>query len=144
LLALTNELDFELELAFFISVPTEHFERVPVEKTEEHIFGIVLPNGWMVRSVFYSLCMYIYFISFGVVGGCVHMLSMHMHTRRVRSGQGESSVLKILPRRLETERLERIRRNTVWFDVTIRKCTALSRLFDAQALTESLKNVRTT
>ncbi|KAG2123106.1 Fumarylacetoacetase [Suillus cothurnatus] len=47
LLALTNELDFELELAFFISVPTEHFERVPVEKTEEHIFGVVLPNGWM-------------------------------------------------------------------------------------------------
>jgi len=67
-----------------------------------------------------------------------------MHTRRAQSGQVESFVLKILPRRLKTEPLEQVWRNTVWFDVTIRKCTALSRSFDAQALTESLKNVRTT
>lgn len=51
LLAPTNELDFELELAFFISVPTEHFERVPVEKTEEHIFGVVLLNDWSARDI---------------------------------------------------------------------------------------------
>lgn len=50
-LAPTNELDFELELAFFISVPTEHFERVPVEKTEEHIFGVVLLNDWSARDI---------------------------------------------------------------------------------------------
>ncbi|KAG1740510.1 fumarylacetoacetase [Suillus paluster] len=45
-LAPTNELDVELELAFFVGVPTEHFERVPVEKAEEHIFGVVLLNDW--------------------------------------------------------------------------------------------------
>ncbi|KAG1778793.1 fumarylacetoacetase [Suillus placidus] len=50
-LAPTNELDFELELAFFISVPTEHFERVPVEKTEDHIFGVVLLNDWSARDI---------------------------------------------------------------------------------------------
>lgn len=50
-LAPTNELDFELELGFFISVPTEHFERVPVEKTEEHIFGVVLLNDWSARDI---------------------------------------------------------------------------------------------
>lgn len=54
-LAPTNELDFELELAFFISVPTEHFERVPVEKTEEHIFGVVLLNDWSGVFFFFAL-----------------------------------------------------------------------------------------
>ncbi|KAG2361066.1 Fumarylacetoacetase [Suillus spraguei] len=50
-LAPTNELDFELELAFFIGIPTEHFERVPVDKTEEHIFGAVLLNDWSARDI---------------------------------------------------------------------------------------------
>ncbi|OAX34474.1 Fumarylacetoacetase [Rhizopogon vinicolor AM-OR11-026] len=50
-LAPTNELDVELELAFFVGVPTEHFERVPVEKAEEHIFGVVLLNDWSARDI---------------------------------------------------------------------------------------------
>jgi hypothetical protein len=45
-LAPTDELDVELELAFFVGVPTEHFERLPVEKAEDHIFGVVLLNDW--------------------------------------------------------------------------------------------------
>jgi fumarylacetoacetase len=52
-LAPTNELDLELELAFFVGVPTEHFERVPVEKAEEHIFGVVLLNDWSGAFVFF-------------------------------------------------------------------------------------------
>ncbi|KAG0694289.1 fumarylacetoacetase [Suillus ampliporus] len=51
ILAPTNELDVELELAFFIGVPTEHFERVPVEKAEDHIFGVVLLNDWSARDI---------------------------------------------------------------------------------------------
>ncbi|KAJ8589787.1 fumarylacetoacetate hydrolase FahA [Rhizopogon salebrosus TDB-379] len=50
-LAPTKELDLELELAFFVGVPTEHFERVPVEKAEEHIFGVVLLNDWSARDI---------------------------------------------------------------------------------------------
>ncbi|KAG2128234.1 fumarylacetoacetase [Suillus clintonianus] len=50
-LAPTNELDFELELAFFIGVPTEYFERLPVEKAEDHIFGVVLLNDWSARDI---------------------------------------------------------------------------------------------
>lgn len=65
-LAPTNELDFELELAFFIGVPTEHFERVPVEKTEEHIFGVVLLNDWSGAFVFLPFA-----ISFNVIWSLV-------------------------------------------------------------------------
>jgi len=55
-LAPTNELDVELELAFFVGVPTEHFQRVPVEKAEEHIFGVVLLNDWSGVLFFFSMC----------------------------------------------------------------------------------------
>jgi fumarylacetoacetase len=81
LLAPTNELDFELELAFFISVPTEHFERVPVEKTEEHIFGVVLLNDWSGAFVF-LFTLHLFSISFGVVDVCVHMLNMYVNSAR--------------------------------------------------------------
>jgi fumarylacetoacetase len=54
-LAPTKELDLELEFAFFVGVPTEHFERVPVEKAEEHIFGVVLLNDWS-GAFSFSIC----------------------------------------------------------------------------------------
>jgi len=53
-LAPTDELDVELELAFFVGVPTEHFERLPVEKAEDHIFGVVLLNDWSGALFFFS------------------------------------------------------------------------------------------
>lgn len=56
-LAPTDELDVELELAFFVGVPTEHFERLPVEKAEDHIFGVVLLNDWS-GALFIYLCTY--------------------------------------------------------------------------------------
>ncbi|KAJ1351885.1 hypothetical protein KIN20_008050 [Parelaphostrongylus tenuis] len=40
-------LDFELEMAFFVGGPaTELGQPIPIEKTEEHIFGVVLMNDW--------------------------------------------------------------------------------------------------
>lgn len=44
--------DFELEMAFFVGgPPTEHGERIPVEKAHDHIFGVVLLNDWSARDI---------------------------------------------------------------------------------------------
>ena len=39
-------LDFELEMAFFTGPATKLGEPVPIEKTEDYIFGMVLMNDW--------------------------------------------------------------------------------------------------
>ncbi|CAI4221569.1 unnamed protein product [Auanema sp. JU1783] len=45
-------LDFELEMAFFVGGPsTKLGERIPIEKTEDHIFGMVLMNDWSARDI---------------------------------------------------------------------------------------------
>ncbi|TKR82668.1 hypothetical protein L596_016356 [Steinernema carpocapsae] len=45
-------MDFELEMAFFIGGPaTKLGESIPIEKTQEHIFGMVLMNDWSARDV---------------------------------------------------------------------------------------------
>ena len=45
-------LDFELEMAFFVGGPaTKLGERIPVDKTEDHIFGMVLMNDWSARDI---------------------------------------------------------------------------------------------
>ncbi|VDM56410.1 unnamed protein product [Angiostrongylus costaricensis] len=45
-------LDFELEMAFFVGGPgTELGKPIPIEKTEEHIFGVVLMNDWSARDI---------------------------------------------------------------------------------------------
>ncbi|KAH7715548.1 fumarylacetoacetase [Aphelenchoides avenae] len=44
--------DFELEMAFFVGGrSTELGEQVPIEKAEEHIFGMVLMNDWSARDI---------------------------------------------------------------------------------------------
>jgi fumarylacetoacetase len=44
--------DFELEMAFFVGgAPTQLGEQVPIEKAEEHIFGVVLMNDWSARDI---------------------------------------------------------------------------------------------
>ncbi|ETN83022.1 putative fumarylacetoacetase [Necator americanus] len=43
-------LDFELEMAFFVGGPaTQLGQPIPIEKTEDHIFGMVLMNDWSGR-----------------------------------------------------------------------------------------------
>ncbi len=49
--AATAELDFELEMGFFIGPGNRLGQPIPVEKAEEHIFGLVLLNDWSARDV---------------------------------------------------------------------------------------------
>ena len=47
----TKELDFELELGFFIADGNEMGEMIPVDGAEDHILGFVLVNDWSARDV---------------------------------------------------------------------------------------------
>jgi len=44
-------LDFELEAGFFIGPGSELGSSIPVERAEEHIFGMVLVNDWSARDI---------------------------------------------------------------------------------------------
>ncbi|KAL3111556.1 hypothetical protein niasHT_016717 [Heterodera trifolii] len=45
-------MDFELEMAFFVGGPGNALGTpIPIEKTEEHIFGMVLMNDWSARDI---------------------------------------------------------------------------------------------
>ncbi|WP_187262719.1 fumarylacetoacetase [Pontibacter beigongshangensis] len=47
----TQQLDFELELAFVTGKETTPGSRVSTEEADEHIFGLVLLNDWSARDV---------------------------------------------------------------------------------------------
>ncbi|MBL7965247.1 MAG: fumarylacetoacetase [Flavobacteriales bacterium] len=47
----TRQLDFELEVAFITCPGNALGERIPVERAEEHIFGLVLFNDWSARDI---------------------------------------------------------------------------------------------
>lgn len=47
----TRLLDFELEMAFIIGTDTELGDRIPVDRAEEHIFGLALFNDWSARDI---------------------------------------------------------------------------------------------
>ena len=47
----TKELDFELELGFFLIEGNEFGEMIPVEAAENYIAGVVLVNDWSARDV---------------------------------------------------------------------------------------------
>lgn len=47
----TRALDFELEMGFFIGGGNALGEPIPVERAEEHIFGLVLVNDWSARDI---------------------------------------------------------------------------------------------
>jgi fumarylacetoacetase len=47
----TRSFDYELETAFLIGPGNSLGEPVPIEKAEEHIFGLVLMNDWSARDV---------------------------------------------------------------------------------------------
>lgn len=44
-------LDFELEMAFVIGTPNELGQPIPIDKAEDHIFGMVLFNDWSARDI---------------------------------------------------------------------------------------------
>jgi fumarylacetoacetase len=47
----TKQLDYELETAFVVGVPTVAGQRLTPEEAEEHIFGMVLFNDWSARDI---------------------------------------------------------------------------------------------
>ncbi len=47
----SRNLDFELELGFYVGVPSEFGATVPIGKAAEHIFGFCLLNDWSARDV---------------------------------------------------------------------------------------------
>lgn len=47
----TKELDFELEMGFFVGEPSAMGETVPIDKAGDHILGYVLVNDWSARDV---------------------------------------------------------------------------------------------
>jgi fumarylacetoacetase len=47
----TQMLDYEAEVGFFVGRGTELGAGVPIEKAEEHIFGICLVNDWSARDM---------------------------------------------------------------------------------------------
>ncbi len=44
-------MDFELEMGFFIGPGNELGRPIPISQTEEHIFGLVLINDWSARDI---------------------------------------------------------------------------------------------
>jgi fumarylacetoacetase len=47
----TRQLDFELEMAFVIGKNSTLGQPVPIEQTEEYIFGLMLFNDWSARDI---------------------------------------------------------------------------------------------
>jgi fumarylacetoacetase len=47
----TRSLDFELEMGAIVGVGSPMGEPIPIERAEEHVFGLVLVNDWSARDV---------------------------------------------------------------------------------------------
>jgi fumarylacetoacetase len=48
---LSKSLDYEMEVGFFVGRGNKLGEPVPIEKAEEHIFGLCLVNDWSARDI---------------------------------------------------------------------------------------------
>jgi len=46
-----NLMDFELEMGFFVGPGNPLGEPIPIDRTDEHIFGMVLVNDWSARDI---------------------------------------------------------------------------------------------
>jgi fumarylacetoacetase len=49
--AASRQLDFELEMGFFVGTGNELGESISIENAREHIFGMVLLNDWSARDI---------------------------------------------------------------------------------------------
>jgi fumarylacetoacetase len=49
--AASRQLDFELEMGFFIGPGNELGQPIPANETDKHIFGMVLLNDWSARDI---------------------------------------------------------------------------------------------
>ena len=47
----SRNLDYEVELGFYIGVPSKLGASVPIERASEHIFGFCLLNDWSARDI---------------------------------------------------------------------------------------------
>ncbi|OAL17734.1 hypothetical protein AYO22_11390 [Fonsecaea multimorphosa] len=47
----SQQMDVEMEFAFFIGEGIKRFDRVTIDEAENHIFGVVLLNDWSTRDV---------------------------------------------------------------------------------------------
>lgn len=47
----TREMDFELEMGFFVRGGNPLGEPIPMERVEEHLFGLTLVNDWSARDL---------------------------------------------------------------------------------------------
>jgi fumarylacetoacetase len=47
----SRSLDFELEMAVFIGPGNEFGKPIPINQSEEHLFGVVLLNDWSARDI---------------------------------------------------------------------------------------------
>ncbi len=47
----TKKLDFELEMGLFVGVGNPEGHRIPIEKAQSHLFGLVLLNDWSARDI---------------------------------------------------------------------------------------------
>lgn len=63
----SQKLDFELEMAFVVGVGNEMGTSIPVDKAEEHIFGVVLMNDWSGKK---SMIKYISSSGYSSLGIC--------------------------------------------------------------------------
>lgn len=46
-----KKLDIELELAAFVATGNQQGEPIPIDKAEDHLFGLVLMNDWSARDI---------------------------------------------------------------------------------------------
>ncbi len=46
-----KNLDYEMEVGFFVGRGNEMGETIPIERAEEHIFGLCLVNDWSARDI---------------------------------------------------------------------------------------------
>lgn len=47
----TNQLDFELEMGFFVGIGNKLGYPIPIENAFDHIFGMVIVNDWSARDI---------------------------------------------------------------------------------------------
>src|SRR5690606_7566618 len=50
-MAPTAKLDFELEMGYYIGVPSQLGVPIPIVEAESHIFGLSLLNDWSARDI---------------------------------------------------------------------------------------------